>query len=43
MRSTLTPEVCFGNFLGQMLNTAKTGPTRTGTPRQMQFMLRLNF
>jgi hypothetical protein len=28
---------------GQMLNAAKTGPTRTDTPRQMQFMLRLNF
>jgi Carboxypeptidase regulatory-like domain len=28
---------------GQILNTANTGPTGTGTPRQMQFMLRLNF
>jgi hypothetical protein len=28
---------------GQILNTVNTGPTGTGTPRQMQFMLRLNF
>ena len=28
---------------GQILNTVNTGPTGTGTPRQMQFVLRLNF
>jgi hypothetical protein len=28
---------------GQILNTVNTGPTGTGTPRQLQFMLRLNF
>jgi hypothetical protein len=28
---------------GQILNTVNTGPTGTGTPRQMQLMLRLNF
>jgi hypothetical protein len=28
---------------GQILNTVNTGPTGTGTPRQMQFMLRLSF
>jgi len=28
---------------GQILSTVNTGPTGTGTPRQMQFILRLNF
>ncbi len=28
---------------GEILNTVNTGPTGTGTPRQMQFMLRVNF
>jgi hypothetical protein len=28
---------------GQILNTVNTGPVGTGTSRQLQFMLRLNF
>jgi hypothetical protein len=28
---------------GQILNTVNTGPVGTGTPRELQFMLRLNF
>jgi hypothetical protein len=28
---------------GQILNTVNTGPVGTGTLRQLQFMLRLNF
>lgn len=31
------------NQFGQILSTVNTGPVGTGTPRQMQFMLRLSF